>query len=78
MEVHSAIWLYRDNVRCPVCKGKFKPVDLEGFKYPGVEIPKPFLMFMWFAKGGPNCCSKECAKHWQAEATSPEKSKSMS
>ena len=42
MDVHMAIWLYRDNVRCPVCKGKFKPVDLEGFKYSGVEIPKPF------------------------------------
>jgi hypothetical protein len=31
-----AIWLYRDDVRCPVCKGKFKPVDLDGFEYPGV------------------------------------------
>jgi hypothetical protein len=36
MDVHLAIWLYRDDVRCPVCKGKFKPVDLDGFEYPGV------------------------------------------
>ena len=77
MEVHRAIWLYRDDVRCPVCKGKFKPIDLDGFEYPGVEIPKPFLLFMWFTKGGPNCCSEECAKHWQAEAISSEKSKPM-
>jgi hypothetical protein len=73
-----AIWLYRDDVRCPVCKGKFKAVDLDDFEYPGVEIPKPFLMFMWFAKGGPNCCSEECAKHWLAEVMSLEGSKSVS
>jgi hypothetical protein len=56
-----AIWLHRNDGRCPVCKGKFKSVDLDGFEYSGVEIPKPFLMFMWFVKGGPKCCSKECA-----------------
>ena len=47
-----AIWFYRDDVRYPLCKGKFKSVDLDDFKYLGVEIPKPFLMFMWFVKGG--------------------------
>jgi hypothetical protein len=70
MDVHMAIWLYRDDVRCPVCKGKFKAVDLDGSNIPASKFQNRF-MFMWFTKGGPNCCSEECAKHWQAEASSP-------